>query len=372
MTDFQPISFVDTDAERIERELLLDYQKAIGQALFPGDPRRHFLLQMVPALVALRNSINYTGNSNLLPFAFGSILDALGDRFNVPRLLESSAQVTIRFSLSTIQTSAITIPVGTRVTPDGVLYFATVSTYTINPGETFGDVLAMAMVGGEQYNGFVPGQIRLLVDPIPYVASVVNLDISHGGTDAETDDAYRERQRLAPASFSVAGPRNAYVFWAKSADVGITDVAVTSPGPGIINIYPLLENGALPNKDVLDKVEEAVKDDTRRPLTDLVTVLAPEEATYEISLTYYISSEQSAKEAAIRSAIEGSDGAIYQYEAWQSSKLGRAITPDYLISRLYVAGAYRVVLTVPTYTPLEEFKIAKRIGDLSITYGGLI
>jgi phage-related baseplate assembly protein len=234
------------------------------------------------------------------------------------------------------------------------------------------DVEAESTEGGEKYNGYAPGQIKLLVDPIPYVSSVQNIDTSSGGSDGETDDAFRERQRLAPASFSVAGPEDAYRFFAKSADVNIIDVAIISPAPNEIEIYPLMKGGELPNQDVLEKVMAEVSPRGRRPLNDLVNVLAPTEVTYEINLTYYISSEKSAEEATIRAAIEGPNGAADQYEIWQCSKLGRAITPDNLISRIYAAGAYRVVVTAPVYTEIGENEVAKRIGARNLVYGGLI
>jgi phage-related baseplate assembly protein len=372
MTDFKPVQFVDTDAQRIEQEMLVSFQQAAGQQLYPGDPRRIFLLQLLPIIVGLRNDINFAGNSNLLPFAYGEVLDYLGLRVGVTRLPATPAKTTLRFNLSNVQVDAITIPQGTRVTPDGNVYFATTDPATIPAGSLYVDVEAESTEGGEKYNGYAPGQIKLLVDPIPYVSSVQNIDTSSGGSDGETDDAFRERQRLAPASFSVAGPEDAYRFFAKSADVNIIDVAIISPAPNEIEIYPLMKGGELPNQDVLEKVMAEVSPRGRRPLNDLVNVLAPTEVTYEINLTYYISSEKSAEEATIRAAIEGPNGAADQYEIWQCSKLGRAITPDNLISRIYAAGAYRVVVTAPVYTEIGENEVAKRIGARNLVYGGLI
>jgi phage-related baseplate assembly protein len=372
MNDFKPVQFVDTDAQRIEQEMLVSFQQAAGQQLFPGDPRRIFLLQQLPVIIGLRNDINFVGNSNLLPFAYDDVLDYLGLWVGATRLPAEPARTTMRFTLSNVQLDALTVPQGTRVTPDGNIYFATTTPATIPAGSTFVDVLALSTEGGEKFNSYAPGQINLLVDPIPYVSSVQNLDTSSGGSDEESDDAFRERQRLAPASFSVAGPEDAYRFFAKSADVNIIDVAVISPAPNEIAIYPLMKGGVLPDQDVLDKVLAEVTPKDRRPLNDLVSVMAPTEATYTINLAYYISKDRSAEEAAIRAAVEGVGGAADAYEVWQSSELGRAITPDDLISRIYAAGAYRVVTTAPAYTEIEENEVAKRTGERNLTYGGLI
>lgn len=371
MSEFKPINFVDADAQSIQNEMIQGYQNETGIILYPGDPRRIFFLQMVPILLALKNDINYSANQNLLPFAEGDVLDALGDRLGVSRIEAQPAKVTIRFTLSAIQIDPVTIPSGTKVTPDGILYFATTEDLVIPAGFTTGDVIAESTEGGGKYNGFVPGQIKLIVDPVPFVASTENIDTSSGGSDRETDEAYRERQRIAPSAFSVAGPTNAYIFWAKSADVDIVDVAVTSPSDGTVNVYPLLKAGGIPGQTILDKVLTEVNADDRRPLTDKVSVLAPTIVNYDINLTYYISKERSTEEAMIRAAIEDTDGAIDQYEAWQYSKLGRAITPDDLLSKMYVAGAYRVLVTSPIYTEINPNEIALR-NLKTITYGGLI
>lgn len=371
MNEFQPINFVDADAQSIQNELIQSFQNKTGTILYPGDPRRVFLLQLVPILLALKNDINYTGNQNLLPFAEDDVLDALGERIGVPRLQAQPAKVTMEFTLSAIQLDTVTIPSGTRVTPDGILFFSIKNHLNIPAGETVGTVIAEATEGGEEYNDFVPGQINLIVDPVPFVSSAKNIDTSKGGSNKESNDAYRERQRIAPASFSVAGPEEAYIFFAKSADVNIVDVAVTSPGAAQINIYPLMKNGAIPDQSVLDKVSTEVNFKNRRPLTDLVTVLAPTAINYDIEVTYYISEKRSTEVNQIREKIEGTEGVVDQFEKWQYAKLGRAITPDDLQSRMYQAGAYRVVVTSPIFTQINENEFGT-LNIKNVTYGGLI
>jgi phage-related baseplate assembly protein len=371
MNEFNPINFVDADPQSIQNQLIQAFQNKTGITLYPGDPRRVFLLQLIPVILALKNDINFTGNQNLLPFASDDVLDALGGRMGVPRLAEQPAQVVMQFTLSAIQINTVIIPKGTLVTPDGVLYFATENDLYIPSGETTGSIVATSTEGGEKYNDFVPGQINILVQPIAFVKSVTNINISAGGSNQESNDAYRERQRLAPSTFSVAGPKDAYVFFAKSADVNIVDVAVDSPAPSQVNIYPLLKNGGLPNQNLLDKVYAEVSPKNRRPLTDKVSVLAPTAINYDINVTYYISSERSTEVATIRSAIEDTGGAIDQYVAWQNAKLERAITPDNLQSRMYMAGAYRVVVTSPIYTEINPNEFGT-LNLKTITYGGVI
>ena len=63
----------------------------------------------------------------------------------------------------------------------------------------------------------IAGQLKTLVDPVPYVASVANITTSEGGADAQTDDSYREDIHGAPERFSTAGPDGAYIYHAKRA-----------------------------------------------------------------------------------------------------------------------------------------------------------
>lgn len=365
------VTFVEVDAAAIENSLINDFEVATGETFYPGDERRIFLLQEVPVLVAQKNDINYTGNQNLLPFAIGEALDGLGTLVGVTRLSAQQALVTIQFTLSGAQVIDITVPSGTRVTPDGVLYFATSSDLIIPSGSTTGNVLSKSLEGGSIYNDFIPGQIKTIVDPVPYIESAVNINTSYDGSDIESDDDYRARIQLAPEGFSTAGPEGAYIYWAKTADTNIQDVSVTSPTPGNVNVYILLKNGQIPTQDILDKVYAEISPKNRRPLTDYVHSLAPTAVNYNISLTYYISTARQSEEESIRAAIEGTDGSIDQYVLWQCGELGRDINPDYLSSLMFSKGAFRIIPTSPVFTPLTDDKVAIVVTK-NIIYGGLI
>ena len=64
------------------------------------------------------------------------------------------------------------------------------------------------------------------VHNIAYLKSVENITESSGGTDIESDDSYRQRIFLAPETFSVAGPKLAYVYHTKSVLSDIIDVVL--------------------------------------------------------------------------------------------------------------------------------------------------
>lgn len=383
------INFVEVDAGKIENDLIQQFEQALGETFYPADERRIFLQQETPVIVGLKNEINDSARQNLIRYARGSVLDALGEFYGNRglRLTAQKAVVTLRFTLSAVMVTDITVPKGTRATPDGAIYFATTIDLQIPAGQTTGDVSAEAADVGTQYNGYIAGQIKTIVDPVPYVASVTNTDTSAGGGDVESDDNYRARLQLLPESFSTAGPEGAYIFWAKSADSTIVDVAVDSPSAGVVRIVPLLINGGIPGQTILDSVLAATSAKDRRPLTDQVQAAAPTAVNYNITLTYYLDADQKADETTYRQAIEGvnldcgADSAIAAYTSWQQEKLGRAINPDQLryfiqAAALYQAGAVtktavkRIALTDPVYTAITSIQVAKAV-TITVTYGGL-
>lgn len=388
------ITFVEVDAQKINTELINGFETALGETLYPGDERRIFLEQETPVVVGLKNDINETAKQNLLRYAKGEQLDALGEWWNTPRLGATKAHTIFRFTLSAAQIKDVLVPSGTRGTPDGTLYFATTKDIAITAGSLYADVLAEALEAGEKYNGFISGQIKTLVDPIPYVASVANTDTSTGGADIEKDDdginiwsGYRERIREAPEATSTAGPEGAYKYYAMAADVNISDIAIISPSPGVVKIIVLMKNGGIPTQDILNKVLSECSPKDRRPLTDNVQVGAPTIVNYDINLTYYLDKEHATEELRYRKAVEGDNldcttGAIRDYINWQHEKLGRAVNPDELRYRIQNTASYttidsksytvvrKIVLNSPGFITLHETEVAK-VGNITVTYGGL-
>lgn len=365
------IQFVETDALKIAEEAIGRYEAYADETLYPGDEKYLFLLTIVQILAAARNDINDTGRQNLLRYARGPVLDALGAFYDCPRLQAEKAAAALRFTLSDIHSFNVTIPAATRATPDGQLYFATDVARIITAGQSYADIPATALETGTKYNGFGAGQVKVLVDPIPYVASVTNTGLTGGGTEAEADDDYRERIRLAAKARSNAGPSGAYEYLALSADSGIGSVKVTSPSAGVVMLTLLMKDGSLPDQVVIDKVLAACSHKTVRPLTDNVQAQGPETVSYDIALTYYIGRDREAEETAIREAVEAVGGVVDQYETWQHGGIGRGINPDELRGRMLQAGVCRIDLSAPAYTAVSDTQVAVR-GDRSIVYGGLI
>ncbi len=364
------IQFIDDDPQVTIDNIFKMHEAITGRQLYPADPERLFILSLCEIIVQQKYLINEAARQSLLRYAKGEVLEAKGEMYDTPRLQAEPARTTIQFTLSIPLTSAVIIPAGTRIGPQGgggELFFITVNVLEIKPGELTGNVPAECSIPGITGNGFLPGQLTELIDPLPFVQSVKNLTESSGGAAIESDDAYRERIRSAPESFSVAGPDGAYEYWAKTASSAIVDVGVESPSPVEVLLIPLLVGGELPTQEVLDAVEAAVTDRKVRPLTDRVTVQPPEPINYNIRLTYWISREKAAESAVIQSDVEK---AINDYRVWQKSKLGRDINPSELIRRVMSAGALRVNVLEPTFTDLTRLQVASEV-QVQFDFGGL-
>ncbi|HWR07742.1 baseplate J/gp47 family protein [Sporomusa sp.] len=367
LADLPSISFVDTDATNIEASVITMYEAIADRTLAQGDPVRLFLQSVAAIIIQQRILIDYSAKMNLLAYAEGDYLDHLGILVGVTRLPAAAATVTLRFTLSVAQPQVVTIPAGIRATtPNGIIFMVT-SPVDIPAGALAADAPAACTVAGREGNGYMSGQVNQFVDPLPWVQAVTNVTESAGGADTEEDESLRARIQQAPESFSTAGPDGAYAFWAKTASALIADVAVYSPAPGEVELRPLLIGGELPREEILQAVMEACNDKKVRPLTDKVTVLAPETVDYAVQLTYYLSRENAASSLALQQAV---NQAVNDYVTWQKAKLGRDINPSELIWRVRAAGASRVEVTAPVYAELQPYQVAMA-SAVTTNFGGL-
>lgn len=225
--------FVSTDSSTVIAELVNAYQEFTGRTLQPADPDKLFLSWVADAIVKGLVRINYVGNQNIPSRAEGENLDALGQW--IYSLARKEAQVstcTVRFHIVATQSTAITVPAGTRVTDRSqVLVWATTVDTLIPVGSTYVDVKADCDTPGTIGNGYVVGQIDTLVDKdnIMFFDHCENITETDGGTDRQDDETYFQAMRRVLDSFSTAGAEGSYIFWAKSVSDEIADVKAVRP-----------------------------------------------------------------------------------------------------------------------------------------------
>ncbi|NEZ43211.1 baseplate assembly protein [Paenibacillus alvei] len=367
LNDIPDIQFVDADVNRTVQNMIITYEAITNRKLYPADPVRLFLLSIAQLIVQQRAVINQTAKQNLLRYAQGDYLDHLGAMVETERLAAAPAMTTVRFHLSVPLTEVVLVPAGTRISPGNEMFFATSKFGEIKPGAQYIDLTCNCLTPGQGGNGFIPGQINTLVDPIPWIDRVENIIESSGGTDREDDERYRQRIYTSPERFSVAGPTGAYEYWARSANKDIQDVLVWSPAPVEVEIRLLMQGGELPSSDILQAVYSACNSDRVRPLTDKVTVLAPDAVNFDIDFTYWIDSRNATDAASIQNRVQQ---AVTTYIQWQKARIGRDINPSELIRLAMNAGARRVVVNSPAYTVVEKTQVAIATTP-KIKYGGL-
>lgn len=364
------VNFTDTDAKKIERQIIDDYQRIAKTVLYPGDPVRLFLTTLAYRIAHERSIYNIAARQTLLRYATGRHLDHIGAMLATYRRGESFSGCIVEFSINQALEFDVVVPAGTRVTSDGTAVFETLSEVKISAGELSASVNVQCLLAGKLFNNIEIGQIDKFVDPIAYVTSIKNITKTAGGADVERDNAYRERISLAPEKFSVAGPKLAYRYHALSAHQNIIDVAVERPDPGIVRVSVLLTDGKIPAIDSTEiaLVKKILNDDEIRPLTDTVDVEPAVAVNQNYSVTWYLSDTNLSQQSTIAKNIER---AVAEYEFWQSTKLGRDINPDELIHRCKSAGAKRIKITGLGYRVLANNEVCSFIkNENRITFGG--
>lgn len=368
LSSLPAVSFAPLDAQDVEQEIITTYERIAETSLYPGDPVRLLLESLAYTISIQSGLIDLAAKQNLLAFATGAHLDHLGALMGTPRLEASSARATFRFSIGQTLAFPVLIPAGTRVcTADRSVTFATGSSAEIVAGALSVSVAGTADTAGTEANGLVPGQVSSLVDPLPYITAARNETLTLGGADVETDAHYRARIQLAPEAYTCAGPEGSYRYHVLAVHRDIAEVAVWSPKPGHVDIRPVLSGGVLPSEELLAEIAARVSAEDVRPLTDTVTVAAPEGVAFSVRGGWYLRQSDSALSGSISAAVAS---ALENYRLWQRGRPGRDINPDELIHRLKAAGAKRIVLTEPAFTKLEPWQIA-RDDVLSLEYLGI-
>lgn len=369
------ISFIDNKTiEDVRDGMVADYEeymtKATGQTvtLPRSSPHRGVLYAAALQIYQAFQYIDRAGKQSLLKYSYSDFLDNLGLLKGVTRSPATAAVTTLRFTVSAVRQVATAIPKGTRVSAGGSVYFATDEYAEIPAGGSTVDVPATCTDAGTEGNDLAAGDLTIMVDPLPYVASVVNTTATEGGTDVESDDDLAERIYLAPGAYSTAGPEDGYLFHAKQFNPSIGDVVATSnQAAGTVDIVFIMSDGKTPGTEMINGLKEYLNGKTRRPMTDLVNVSAPAEVTYTVDLTYYINRSDSARAVAIQEAVQT---AVADYLTWQRT-IGRDINPSKLVALVMAAGAKRVTVTAPTYTTVDAIKVSTLSGSPTISYGGL-
>ena len=369
------ISFIEgITYEGILNEMVADFETKYTEEtgrkikLRPGDKEHIHLRVLAGQYYQMYQQLDYAAKMNLLKYSKGDFLKHLG-AFKKTFIQEPrAAAVKVRFTLSEVRKDVIYIPEGTRVTAGDGVYFATDDYAEVAAGESYADVTCTCETAGDIGNNYQPGTIEIIVDPVPYVKSVVNVTKSDGGSGEESEESFRERIFLAPSSYSVAGPADAYEYWVKQYNsAAIEDVKIYEPVEAVVDIRILLQGGALPSETFCSGCLQYLKDNPIIPLTDNNYVLPPDVVGYDLKATYYISRSDINNVKSIQDSIEAAKDT---YLNWQRTKIGRDLNPDALIEFVRAAGEKRCVIESPVFTVIPETSVAQE-KTVEFVYGGI-
>lgn len=172
------------------------------------------------------------------------------------------------------------------------------------------------------------------------------------GEEPELDDRLRLRAQMALEGVTVAGSHGSYVFHALSASNLVKDVAVDSPTPGQVRVTVLSTEGdGTPDSELIDTVDAYLSADTRRPLTDEVTVEAAEIVPFTVTATLQIYPGPAS--APILAAAQ----AAVQAYVFEHAKLGMDVTLSGLYAALHQPGGVKKVVLA---SPLADVTIGPR------------
>lgn len=372
------VNFVNTSVNDLLAQAISTYESTYlsltGQSIVvqPGDDV--YIILYSEALIRYSDlqSINYAARQNFIKYAVDNNLDILAANSGNTRSTPQAAITSITFTLGIIQATplSVTIPKGTRVTAGDGIYFATDAVAVIPGGNLSVTASATCTIAGSIGNGYIPGQLNIPVDSVPYVASVANTTTTQGGADKQSNLSLAQKIYASPSGYSVAGPSGAYDYFARLFSSDVIDTYPMSPSAGAVDLYVLLTGGELPEQTFLDELKAYIGADNRRPMTDNLNVLAPSVVNYTIAGTYYIDPSKASQAATIQAAVQA---AINTFQTWTQSKIGRDIITDQLTAMVINAGAKRFVLTSPSFTEVSATAIAVALTPATptVVYGGL-
>ncbi|KAA0014431.1 baseplate assembly protein [Billgrantia pellis] len=181
----------------------------------------------------------------------------------------------------------------------------------------------------------------------------------------ESNDDLRLRAQQAWEGLSVAGPRGAYVFHARSADGRVADATAISPAPTEALVTLLSTEGdGTASQELIDIVDAALSAEDIRPLGDRLTVQSATISNYSVDATLYVypGPEQ-------EPILEAAEASLQRYISAQR-RIGRDIRRSALFAALHVEGVQRVELTAPAADVVLDETQAAHCTGTAVLIGG--
>lgn len=256
-------------------------------------------------------TIDYAMQTFLLQTNEGEYLDLRAAEYGIQRKPGTKATV----ELTAHGIDGTVIPAGTRVVSADGLVFVTDAAAEIEDG--IATIPATADQPGAAYNA-APDTIAQLFKNIQGVTGITNDVAAVGGSDAETDEALRERILLRLQTPATSGNAYHYQQWAlEVAGVGAAKVLPLWDGPGTVKVVLASPDMGAVNEDVRAAAAEYIE--TQRPIGADVTVVSATAKTIAVSATLTISADTTLN--AVKEALSTAMKEYFQGLAFEASSV---------------------------------------------------
>lgn len=258
--------------------------------------RRSVLNALLRASAAVEHGlygfINWLSRQIIPDTAEADILERHANWWGITRIAASAATGSVTV------TGSGTVPAGTVLQrADGIEY--TVDSEVVISSS--GSVDVTCSTPGASGNAS-SGTSLSFVSPIAGIDSTATAGDLTGGADTETDDALRARLKARVQQTPYGGALYDYIAWAKEV-AGVTRVWPKANwlGAGTVGVFFVRDNDAsiIPDAAEVQTVQDYI--DTVRPVTADVTVIAPIEASQDMTIS--ISPNDSTTQAAIEAEL---------------------------------------------------------------------
>ncbi|TNG92986.1 baseplate J/gp47 family protein [Pasteurellaceae bacterium USgator11] len=342
------VKIVDDDVKAILSASIADYEQRTGKTLQPAHIERSIIQTYAYRELLVRKGINEGFVQQFPQFATGIALDLCGEPMGCYRLENQAARCMLRFTAEGSH-SLITIPAGTLVAATDNLFFTTLIEVQIRSTEQFVDVEAIANITGSGGNGWEVGRIKTLKTALATEATVTvsNIDEPSGGIETESDDDYRKRILLAPEAFTTCGTIGAYEYHTRSVSQYISDVAISTPIGGTVQIAVLTKKG-IPNTALINQIQAYISSEKRRTLCDKIKVIPAKQVSYRIEATLDLLTDADEK-----TVLANAQQAVQRYLSERTQRMGLDVVPLNIQTALQVEGVYNVNLIQPRLTEVQ-------------------
>ena len=200
--------------------------------------------------------------TNQLPYAL--VLKFLQTSTGITQSLGQKATVPLTFTLSAPLTNSFQIPANFQILGSDNLSYFTDSILIIPPGSSFGIVSATAENIGIAYNR--PAYtINRITQPLAFLASVLNVEDSQGGLEAESDDSLisrallsiRTRNLVSEYDFNNA-TETILGLGSKAKTIGLLGPDKITKQNGVVHIFALDVSGSPVNSSQIAQISQAL------------------------------------------------------------------------------------------------------------------